>query len=159
MTIRIQTVNRTITIIVQAIGGTTKQLAAMQEGDCIATLLGPLGKAGHIENVGTVLCIGGGVGIAELLPIAKSFKDAQSYIGMLTFLPMIPFFIMIVNPFATQDWMYAVPMLGQFILMTEVLGMKETPGFAYVYSFASSFVLGAGLALVTARLFQRESII
>ena len=90
---------------------------------------------------------------------AKSFKDAQSYIGMLTFLPMIPFFIMIVNPFATQDWMYAVPMLGQFILMTEVLGMKETPGFAYVYSFASSFVLGAGLALVTARLFQRESII
>ena len=90
---------------------------------------------------------------------AKSFKDAQSYIGMLTFLPMIPFFIMIVNPFATQDWMYAVPMLGQLILMTDVLGMKETPGYAYVYSFVTSFALGAGVALVTARLFQRESII
>jgi glutamate synthase (NADPH) small chain len=66
----------TITLIVQAIGGTTKQLAGLQEGECIAGLLGPLGKAGHIENVGTALCIGGGVGIAELLPIAKAFKDA-----------------------------------------------------------------------------------
>ncbi len=65
-----------ITLIVQAIGATTKQLAAMQEGDCISTVLGPLGKAGHIENVGTALCIGGGVGIAELLPIARAFKKA-----------------------------------------------------------------------------------
>ena len=71
---------------------------------------------------------------------------------------MIPFFIMMINPFATQDWMYAVPMLGQLILITDVLGMKDTPGYAYIYSFMASFVLGAGLALVTARLFQRESI-
>jgi len=89
---------------------------------------------------------------------AKSFKDAQSYIGILTMLPMIPYFIMLINPFATQDWMYAIPMLSQLILMTDVLGMKETPGYAYIYSFITSFVLGAGLALVTARLFQRESI-
>ena len=89
---------------------------------------------------------------------AKSFKDAQSYIGILTMLPVVPFFIMLLNPFATQDWMYAVPMLGQLILITDVLGMKETPGYAYIYSFLTSFVLGAGIALVTARLFQRESI-
>jgi len=65
-----------ITLIVQAIGKTTKQLAALEVGDHIADLLGPLGKAGHIEKVGTVMCIGGGVGVAELLPIARAFKKA-----------------------------------------------------------------------------------
>ena len=66
---------RSITLIVQAIGKTTKELAALAEGDCLADLLGPLGKAGHIEKVGTVMCIGGGVGIAELLPVARAFKQ------------------------------------------------------------------------------------
>ena len=89
---------------------------------------------------------------------AKSFKDAQSYIGILTMLPMIPFIIMMINPFATQDWMYAIPMLGQLILITDVLGMKATPIYAYLYSFMTSITLGAALALMTARLFQRESI-
>ena len=89
---------------------------------------------------------------------AKSYKDAQSYIGILTMLPMVPFFLMMINPFATQDWMYGVPMLGQLILITDVLGMNSTPGYAYIYSFIASFALGAGLALVTARLLQRESI-
>lgn len=65
-----------ITLIVQAIGKTTKLLASLNEGDHLADLLGPLGQAGHIEKVGTVMCIGGGVGIAELLPVAKAFKDA-----------------------------------------------------------------------------------
>jgi len=70
----------TITLIVQAIGATTMRLAALEEGECLADLLGPLGKAGHIENVGTVMCIGGGVGIAELLPIARAFRDAGNHV-------------------------------------------------------------------------------
>ena len=69
-----------ITLIVQAIGATTMELAAMREGECLADLLGPLGKAGHIEKVGNVMCIGGGVGIAELLPVARAFKKAGNYV-------------------------------------------------------------------------------
>lgn len=137
---------------------------------CVTALLyAPLGDIGlnfHITLEQILLVLFATAPIAFLVTsmqmllgiFAKSFKDAQSYIGILTMLPVVPFFIMLLNPFATQDWMYAVPMLGQLILITDVLGMKETPGYAYIYSFLTSFFLGAGIALVTARLFQRESI-
>jgi sodium transport system permease protein len=99
-------------------------------------------------------------GMQMLLGIfAKSFKDAQSYIGILTMVPMVPSFFLMFNPIATQEWMYAVPMLGQHLLLVEVLGAKDVPGIAYVYSSLSGVVMGLALALVTARLFQRESII
>ncbi|MDA0789324.1 MAG: ABC transporter permease [Proteobacteria bacterium] len=90
---------------------------------------------------------------------ARSFKDAQSYIGLLTMLPMIPSFFLMLNPVATQVWMYAVPMLGQHLLMVEVLGNKDVPIIAYAYSSLASVVMGLALALITARLFQRENII
>ncbi len=90
---------------------------------------------------------------------AKSFKDAQSYVGLLMIIPMIPSFYMMLNPIATREWMFAVPMLGQHILVVEVLGAKTVPTMAYFYSSLSGMVLGLALVLVTARLFQRESII
>ena len=90
---------------------------------------------------------------------AKSFKDAQGYIGLLTMMPMIPMFLIMVNPTATMDWMYAVPMYGQHLLLVEVLGAKDVPGIAYIYSTLSGIALGAAFVLVTARLFQRENII
>ncbi len=66
----------TITLVVQRVGLSTAKLCAMQEGDCLADVVGPLGNATHIENFGTVLCAGGGVGVAPLLPIVKSLKAA-----------------------------------------------------------------------------------
>lgn len=90
---------------------------------------------------------------------AKSFKDAQSYIGILMLIPMIPSFFLMLNPVATQEWMYAVPVMGQHIIVVDVLGMKETPAVGYIYSILSSMILGTAFALITARLFQRESII
>jgi len=66
----------TITLIVQAIGKTTKLLATKNEGDHIQDVLGPLGNPTPIEHHGTVACIGGGVGTAELLPIAKALHAA-----------------------------------------------------------------------------------
>jgi len=62
----------TITIVVQAIGVSTKKLAAMGEGDYILDVTGPLGHAVKTENLGKVICIGGGVGTAEAYPIAKA---------------------------------------------------------------------------------------
>ena len=66
----------TITLVIQAIGGTSKKLCQLNEGDFITDLVGPLGQATHIENVGTVVCAGGGVGVAPLLPIVDAFHKA-----------------------------------------------------------------------------------
>ncbi|MGE5893202.1 MAG: sulfide/dihydroorotate dehydrogenase-like FAD/NAD-binding protein [bacterium] len=66
----------TITIIFQEVGKSTKQLGALSAGDSVATFAGPLGHATEIENFGTVVCVGGGVGIAPVYPIARALKEA-----------------------------------------------------------------------------------
>jgi len=66
----------TITLILQKVGVTSHKLAQLNVGDYITDVVGPLGKATHIEKFGTVLCAGGGVGIAPLLPIIQEMKAA-----------------------------------------------------------------------------------
>ena len=70
----------TIRLIWQRVGKTTAELADLQQGDEIANVTGPLGKPTHIENFGTVVCVGGGIGNAPLLPIAKALKEAGNEI-------------------------------------------------------------------------------
>lgn len=70
----------TIRLIFQAIGKTTRQLAAMQPGDALADVLGPLGTPATAGDFGTVWCLGGGVGIAELLPVARALRDKGNYV-------------------------------------------------------------------------------
>ena len=65
-----------LAIVVQEIGKSTKVLGAMSVGERILDLTGPLGTPTHIEKVGTVCCIGGGVGIAAVHPVARAFKQA-----------------------------------------------------------------------------------
>jgi len=66
----------TITLIFQAVGKTTHLLATLNEGDRILHLVGPLGVPTHIERFGTVVCVGGGIGVAPLHPIARAMRDA-----------------------------------------------------------------------------------
>ena len=66
----------TITLVVQTVGASTTQLCSLNEGDYITDVVGPLGKATHIDNFGTVVCAGGGVGVAPMLPIIQSLKAA-----------------------------------------------------------------------------------
>ncbi|MCQ2218827.1 MAG: sulfide/dihydroorotate dehydrogenase-like FAD/NAD-binding protein [Paludibacteraceae bacterium] len=66
----------TITLVVQKIGVTSIKLCSLNVGDEILDLVGPLGKATHIDNFGTVVCAGGGVGVAPLLPIVEAMKKA-----------------------------------------------------------------------------------
>jgi ferredoxin--NADP+ reductase len=66
----------TITIIVQAIGKTTKLLCSKQAGDTVLDVVGPLGNPTPIKKFGTVVCVGGGVGTAELYPIAVALRQA-----------------------------------------------------------------------------------
>ena len=70
----------TICLIWQRVGKTTAEMADLQQGDEIANVTGPLGKPTHIENFGTVVCVGGGIGNAPLLPIAKALKEAGNTI-------------------------------------------------------------------------------
>ena len=69
----------TITIIVQGIGKTTKELNSLESGDFIADVVGPLGKPSHIENFGTAISIGGGVGTAIAYPTAVALKQAGNH--------------------------------------------------------------------------------
>ena len=66
----------TVTLVVQEVGKTTMQMGAMEAGEHFATVTGPLGIPSEIENFGTVLCVGGGVGIAPIYPIARDLKEA-----------------------------------------------------------------------------------
>ena len=66
----------TITLILQEVGKTTMQMGALEAGDSLATVAGPLGHATEIEDYGTVMCVGGGVGIAPIFPIARALKEA-----------------------------------------------------------------------------------
>jgi NAD(P)H-flavin reductase len=66
----------TITLVVQIVGVSSAKLAGLNVGDEILDLVGPLGKATHIEKFGTVLAAGGGVGVAPLFPIVKAMKEA-----------------------------------------------------------------------------------
>ena len=69
-------VKGTITLVVQKVGLSSTRLCELNEGNYINDVVGPLGKATHIENFGTVVCAGGGVGVAPMLPIVQALKAA-----------------------------------------------------------------------------------
>jgi NAD(P)H-flavin reductase len=68
----------TISLIVQVVGKTTREMAALRPGNTIHDIVGPLGRPTHIQRFGTVLCVGGGIGTAPLYPIAKGMKEARN---------------------------------------------------------------------------------
>jgi ferredoxin--NADP+ reductase len=72
-----------VTLVVQAIGRTTRELAALEAGESVADVVGPLGEAATTTTGEKVVCMGGGVGVAELLPVAKAFHDAGNHVTAL----------------------------------------------------------------------------
>ncbi len=66
----------TITLVIQTVGLSSSKLCRLNVGDSIADIVGPLGQSTHIENFGTVICAGGGVGVAPMLPIIQALKAA-----------------------------------------------------------------------------------
>ncbi|HIU63588.1 MAG TPA: sulfide/dihydroorotate dehydrogenase-like FAD/NAD-binding protein [Candidatus Avacidaminococcus intestinavium] len=70
-------ISGTITLIVQAVGNSTRYFCDnFQVNDVILDVVGPLGVPSHIENYGTVICVGGGIGVAPVYPIARALKEA-----------------------------------------------------------------------------------
>lgn len=70
----------TITIVVQDVGYSSAIITGMNEGDSFQDFVGPLGVASEVENYGTVVCIGGGLGIAPVHPIARALKEAGNHV-------------------------------------------------------------------------------
>ena len=66
----------TLTLIFQEVGKSTFHLGTLEEGDAILDLVGPLGRASEVEDFGTVACVGGGIGVAPVYPIARALKKA-----------------------------------------------------------------------------------
>jgi len=72
--------NGSIRLIFQRVGKATTQMADLAEGEALGYIAGPLGQPTHIEKFGTVVCVGGGIGNAPLLPIATALKEAGNTI-------------------------------------------------------------------------------
>jgi len=70
----------TITLIFQVVGKTTALMSTLKAGDCLTDVVGPLGKPTHIERLGTVVCVGGGTGIAVLYPITRAFNESGNHV-------------------------------------------------------------------------------
>ena len=90
---------------------------------------------------------------------AKSFKDAQSYIGILVILPMVPVIIRQFMPFVTEPWMAGIPIFAQSVLMMDVLAGSGYSFLSLSVALISGFVASALLCLVAARLLMTERMI
>lgn len=73
----------TVTMVFQAVGATTHKLALKEPGDFLENILGPLGNPTHVEKFGSVVCVGGGIGVAPLYPIVQAMKAAGNRLSVI----------------------------------------------------------------------------
>jgi ferredoxin/flavodoxin---NADP+ reductase len=153
--------NGSITSIFMEVGASTGALACLQEGDTVATCVGPLGNATEIDNFGTVVCIGGCYGIGSIYPVAKELKSAgnevvtvlearSSYLIYWTkrFVPLSDRIVTI-----TRDG--SLGMKGHIGRLTEIInGLPKPPdriivnGCTYLMERASEVTKGLGITTV-----------
>jgi len=96
---------------------------------------------------------------ASVATLARSFKEAQSYMGVLILAPMVPGIMAALYPLGNAPWMYAVPMLGPYLLLTNVLGGRTLEVSAFLASAGISLLAAALLVRLTTGLFHSERII
>lgn len=94
-----------------------------------------------------------------LATFAKSFKEAQSYMGLLIIIPMLPGFLASLYPMSGQPWMYPLPVIAQQVLAGDVVAARATPWWAFVVAAGSALLLSLLLIQLTTQLLQRERII
>lgn len=90
---------------------------------------------------------------------ARSFKEAQGYIGILVLIPTLPGVLLTLYPLSNRPWLAPVPILGQYALAADVLGGKPPSVFLYVVAGLVVLACAVGLIIATARMLQRERII
>ena len=94
-----------------------------------------------------------------LASFAKSYREAQSYMGLVILIPMIPSLIFMANPVKAEAWMMSVPLFSQNILIGEIIRGEAVPPGWYAMSIASTLVIGLALAVVAANLYNRPKLI
>src|SRR4029434_4758837 len=92
---------------------------------------------------------------SAVTPLAGSCKEAQSYMGVLVLMPMIPGVLGALYPLGNAPWMYAMPMLGPYVLLTNVLGGQTPAVNAFLVSAGISIVAGAILVRINCAVFER----
>jgi sodium transport system permease protein len=115
--------------------------------------------AGGIIAAVLPMCLFSSALQSAVATLARSFKEAQSYMGVLVLLPMIPGVMGALYPLGNAPWMYATPMLGPYVLLTNVLGGQAPVMNAFLTSAGISIVASAILVRITSTLFQSERII
>jgi sodium transport system permease protein len=96
---------------------------------------------------------------ASIATMARSFKEAQSYMGVLVLLPMLPGLLSTVYTLGDAPWMYAVPVLGQHVILTAVMGGRSPEPWAFAAAGLMAATCAAILMYVTTTLFRSERII
>jgi len=87
---------------------------------------------------------------------AKSYREAQTYLGLLNLVPIIPTLLLTILPIKTQTWMYAVPLLGQQVTILRLMRGDPVADSALLLCFASTTIAALLVALVTARIYHSE---
>ena len=117
------------------------------------------------EHVGPILLAAGPLCLftaalqAAVATLARSFKEAQTYMGVLILAPMLPGVVTSLYPLGNATWMYAAPMLGPYVLLTDVLGGRLPEASAFLASTGTCLVASAILIRITTGLFKSEGII
>ena len=96
---------------------------------------------------------------ATIATLARSFKEAQSYMGVLMLAPLMPGLLSTLYPIGAAPWMYAVPLLGPYVLLTGVIGGRPPGVSAFLVSAGVSLLVAIILVRVTTHLFRSERII
>jgi len=94
-----------------------------------------------------------------LASFAKSYREAQSYMGLVILIPMIPSLIFMANPIKAESWMMNIPLFSQNILIGEIIRDESVAINWYAMSIASTLVIGLALAIMAATLYNRPRLI
>ncbi|HEU4690718.1 MAG TPA: ABC transporter permease subunit, partial [Vicinamibacterales bacterium] len=117
------------------------------------------------EHVGPILLAVGPMCLftaalqAAVATLARSFKEAQTYMGVLILGPMLPGVLYAMYPLGESPWMHAIPMLGSYVLLTDVLGGRLPETSAFLASAGTCLVATVILIRITTGLFRSENII
>jgi sodium transport system permease protein len=119
--------------------------------------VGPAGLAQLFLIILPIVLLGATL-LTALAAFARSYREAQGYLPLLMFLPMIPTLVLMVAPVRTQLWMLAVPFLGQNQLILRVLRSEPISALDWAVSLGASFAVVAAVWFVAARLYHREQL-
>ena len=119
--------------------------------------VGPLGLLQLFLIILPIVLLGATL-LTALAAFARSYREAQGYLPLLMFLPMIPTLVLMVAPVRTQLWMLAVPFLGQNQLILRVLRGEQISALDWAVSLGAAFVVVGAVWFVAARLYHREQL-